>query len=414
MSSVDSLGSTGSLEDTSEDRLGDSSGSSWDKFSTCSVASLEDIQEAIVGIKKIVLETEVNSDQRKEIVHRLIRLRIKEQDLQNRKYYQSPGEVETLRHALVPINQKLSVRSYCEECGSAVWPMLQTIYQCRTCGHLVHAQCLDRLSRKCVGAWQHPLEEGEEHGFYDGTVLYTICPEISLVEQNYECAECGFKFSPNSGHRLCDYTGQWYCQSCHWGYTSPSPARIMHNWDFTPMPVCQASYQYLGLMRKRPVINLENLSPGLSVVAAELSAVDRQRKNVLIMKNYLTVCRVAQNQRLLRKLEERQHFVDNEYIYTFEDLLDIESGVLGTWLGQVLEDWQDHIFSCILCRAKGFVCELCTEKEEILFPFSVGTDTCPTCNAVFHRECFRLSPGCPRCERKKERTLKTVEVVEES
>ena len=42
------------------------------------------------------------------------------------------------------IKIKYYCRSYCEECGSAVWPMLQTIYQCRTCGHLVHAQCLDR------------------------------------------------------------------------------------------------------------------------------------------------------------------------------------------------------------------------------------------------------------------------------
>ena len=31
---------------------------------------------------------QVNSDQRKSIVHKLIKLRIKEQDLENRKFYQ--------------------------------------------------------------------------------------------------------------------------------------------------------------------------------------------------------------------------------------------------------------------------------------------------------------------------------------
>ena len=35
-------------------------------------------------------------------------------------------------------------RSYCDECGSAVWPVLQTIYECKTCSHIVHAQCLAR------------------------------------------------------------------------------------------------------------------------------------------------------------------------------------------------------------------------------------------------------------------------------
>jgi len=54
----------------------------------------------------------------------------------------------------------------------------------------------------------------------------------------------------------------------------------------------------------------------------------------------------------LRKLEERQHFVDDDSLYSLQDLLDVESGSLGAWLGQILEQWQDHILSCILCRAK--------------------------------------------------------------
>ena len=37
--------------------------------------------------------------------------------------------------------------------------------------------------------------------------------------------------------RLCDYVGKWYCHSCHWGYTSPIPARVLNNWDFTSKQV---------------------------------------------------------------------------------------------------------------------------------------------------------------------------------
>ncbi len=53
-----------------------------------------------------------------------------------------------------------------------------------------------------------------------------------------------------------------------------------------------------------------------------------------------------------RMLEERQHFVETEFMYSFQDLLDVNSGVLSTWLGNILETWQDHILGCILCRAK--------------------------------------------------------------
>ena len=37
--------------------------------------------------------------------------------------------------------------------------------------------------------------------------------------------------------RLCDYTGYYYCDNCHWNDTHIVPARIIHNWDFSPQKV---------------------------------------------------------------------------------------------------------------------------------------------------------------------------------
>ena len=45
-------------------------------------------QEQISAVRKTILETDVNTDQRKAIVHKLIKLKIKEQDLENRRFYQ--------------------------------------------------------------------------------------------------------------------------------------------------------------------------------------------------------------------------------------------------------------------------------------------------------------------------------------
>jgi len=83
MSSVGSFESSGGEEEYS----GDFEVLNQDHFSNTSI-ELEDIQEAILGVKRTILETEVSSQARKDLVHKLIRLRIKKEDLENRKYLQ--------------------------------------------------------------------------------------------------------------------------------------------------------------------------------------------------------------------------------------------------------------------------------------------------------------------------------------
>ncbi len=59
-----------------------------------------------------------------------------------------------------------------------------------------------RISRRCVGAWLHPLsEEDGDLEPWDGRLLLNICPEVSLVEQGYACAECRVQFQPDGAHR---------------------------------------------------------------------------------------------------------------------------------------------------------------------------------------------------------------------
>ena len=78
---------------------------------------LEDIQEVINGVKKTILETDVSSQARKDLVHKLIRLRIKKEDLENRKYFQLPGEQECLGHCMVPCDKISPARGvlFCAE-----------------------------------------------------------------------------------------------------------------------------------------------------------------------------------------------------------------------------------------------------------------------------------------------------------
>ena len=89
-------------------------------------------------------------------------------------------KLEERGHSLVPAEPGLaSARpAYCQvpfyhtphvfllqECGGAAWPLLQTVYSCRTCGHTVHGSCLINIRRPCVGAFLNRLPgEDEEEG----------------------------------------------------------------------------------------------------------------------------------------------------------------------------------------------------------------------------------------------------------
>lgn len=234
-----------------------------------------------------------------------------------------------------------------------------------------------------------------------------------MLALKYRCVECDRKLSwldPEGEPRLCDYTGLFYCPSCHWNARCVTPARIIHNWDFTPHPVSQAAMQYLYLMYSRPVIHIEKTNAKLLAVVQELNHVHELRKEIISMKRYLTVCRIAAEQKILLLLSDRQHFVDGSEFYSLRDLVDTQSGILCRYLEEKTSALAEHIRSCVLCTAKGFICELCDSSDDskdlssrVIFPFDKMTSTCPSCQGVFHKECLKVSPSCPKCERKRQR-----------
>ena len=105
--------------------------------------------------------------------------------------------------------------------------------------------------------------------------------------------------------RLCDYTGLTYCPGCHWNARSVTPARILRNWQFEEFEVSQASKQYLTLMLRKPAINVQIVNPKLFAVVQEMDAVRKGRRKIILMKEYLKVCRIAVEQKILLQLASR-------------------------------------------------------------------------------------------------------------
>ncbi|XP_038878899.1 uncharacterized protein LOC120070994 isoform X2 [Benincasa hispida] len=97
-----------------------------------------------------------------------------------------------------------------------------------------------------------------------------------LELQHYTCAGCyrhfddqktlmkGFVQSFGWGKpRLCDYTSQMFCSSCHTNEMAVIPARVLHHWDFTRHPVSQLAKSYLDSIHDQPMLCVSAVNPSL-------------------------------------------------------------------------------------------------------------------------------------------------------
>uniref|UniRef100_A0A674HUI6 Differentially expressed in FDCP 8 homolog n=1 Tax=Taeniopygia guttata TaxID=59729 RepID=A0A674HUI6_TAEGU len=292
------------------------------------------LRRAIEECKRVILALPEHSERQKDAVVRLIHLRLKLQELKD------PGEDEpnirvVLEHRFYKEKSK-SVKQMCDKCSTIIWGLIQTWYTCTGCCYRCHSKCLPLVSRPCVRAQVSHQAEYQ----------LSICPESGLDSQDYRCAECRAPISLRgvpSEARQCDYTGLYYCSSCHWNDLAVVPARAIHNWDFEPRKVSRCSMRYLALMVSRPVLKLREINPLLFNYVEELVEIRKLRQDILLMKPYFITCKEAMEARLLLQLQDRQHFVENDEMYSLQDLMDIEAGRLGCSLTEIHTLFAKHI-----------------------------------------------------------------------
>ncbi|KAF1762772.1 hypothetical protein GCK72_011035 [Caenorhabditis remanei] len=295
----------------------------------------------------------------------------------------------------------------CEVCMHTIWRLVQWWRRCRVCGMRAHDKCAEDVKRVCAGV----LSTRSKF-----ELNINLCEERSLAEQEYQCAECSapicFDGTAEQEARLCDYSGELFCPNCHWNDTWSIPARIIHNLDATPRPICRAVKQLLSIVDHRPLIDINESTLSLIKFHKELRRVNELRRNFLLMKCYFVSCRAARRLRILQYLQTHSHFVDNHVMYSLKELRELCEGTLLPELEQIHAVFRKHIEEeCETCAGNGFFCELCDEscivdqKEKILYPFTENTRSCATCLAVYHKKCFeRKSLNCPRCERRRKRS----------
>ncbi|KFP74646.1 Run domain Beclin-1 interacting and cysteine-rich containing protein, partial [Acanthisitta chloris] len=235
-------------------------------------------------------------------------------------------------------------------------------------------------------------------------IIFNVHPaptrKVAVAKQNYRCAGCGIRTDPDYIKRLryCEYLGKYFCQCCHENAQMVIPSRILRKWDFSKYYVSNFSKDLLSKIWSDPLFNVQDINPALYRKVKALNQVWLLRIQLFHMKNMFKTCRLAKD--LLDSFDMVPgHLTEDLHLYSLNDLSATKKGDLVPRLTELLKAGSMHVEKCMLCQAKGFICEFCQNEDDIIFPFELNKcKTCEECKACYHKSCFK-STRCPRCER---------------
>ncbi|KAL7296016.1 hypothetical protein TKK_0010571 [Trichogramma kaykai] len=254
-------------------------------------------------------------------------------------------------------------------------------------------------------------------------IIFTPHPppvrKILIAKQNYRCAGCGMKVAVEyaSKFRYCEYLGRYFCTGCHTNQVTFIPGKILTKWDFSRYPVSNFAYRLLDRMMDDPLFPVtKDLYSSLYRRSKQLHRTRLLRTQLFYFKDFLFNCRFAtKNQEALKRVPS--HWLLETQIYSITDFTLVKSGALPTELDELVQSCWKHVEQCILCQARGFVCELCNSKE-VIYPWNLNRVVrCNTCGSCYHSDCVR-GPidqlDCKKCNRLRERRKSQDELVSKS
>ncbi|XP_034549126.1 protein associated with UVRAG as autophagy enhancer [Notolabrus celidotus] len=224
-----------------------------------------------------------------------------------------------------------------------------------------------------------------------------------IAQQNFLCAGCGTEFEHKHVKKLryCEYLGRYFCACCHSGSEAVIPARVLTCWDFNRFPVSDFSKQLLDSIWFQPVFDLTCVGTTLYSRVKELHRFRELQDQLQGIKKLLKACRFSGQ--VMAEFEVLPaHLTEQPHLFSLDDLLRVKKGQLVAHARVMLSSSISHVENCVLCLARGFICEFCREKD-VIFPFQTDIcKRCPVCRTCFHKHCY-VEKECLKCARIKSR-----------
>ncbi|CAD5227616.1 unnamed protein product [Bursaphelenchus okinawaensis] len=240
--------------------------------------------------------------------------------------------------------------------------------------------------------------------------------QTMLKDQNNCCEGCGRKMDKlyERRARVCFYYNKIFCQCCHRGAKARIPARILHQWNFKEYPVCDVAESFLHENESIPVYDVFAIEPRLTLKIKNLGKVRRIRLVISHLWQFIQLCprstEIETRNGILRTMFEsippRYRELEKVSIYSIIDFERIENGNLIEILEPLEKRGIEHVLSCLICQQRGFLCQVCMQPKDIIFPFQIDKiSRCEGCGSLSHKKCYHkwlkkyTSWRCGRCER---------------
>ncbi|XP_030884079.1 pleckstrin homology domain-containing family M member 3 isoform X1 [Leptonychotes weddellii] len=158
------------------------------------------------------------------------------------------------------------------------------------------------------------------------SILTTLSLERGLTAQSFKCAGCQRSIGLSSGKaKVCNYSGWYYCSSCHVDDSFLIPARIVHNWDTSKYKVSKQAKEFLEYVYEEPLIDIQQENPMLYRHAEPLATVVRLRQRLKSLRAYLFSCRAAVAEDLRRRIFPREYLLQQIHLYSLADLQQVST-----------------------------------------------------------------------------------------
>ncbi|XP_037830033.1 run domain Beclin-1-interacting and cysteine-rich domain-containing protein isoform X2 [Kryptolebias marmoratus] len=208
-------------------------------------------------------------------------------------------------------------------------------------------------------------------------IIFNIHPapkrKIIVAKQNYRCAGCGTRIDPDYIKRLryCEYLGRYFCQCCHENAQAVVPGRVLRKWDFSKYYVSNFARDLLSKIAGDPLFNPSDINSCLYKKVKALESVRVLRVQLFHMKNLFKTCRFSKE--VLEQFDGLPgHLTEDLHLFSLNDLTAVRNGELASRMKELLKLGTVHVAKCVLCQAKGFVCEFCGNDKDIIFPFQLS------------------------------------------